>query len=128
MDTPMVKEVKDAIRSLKNGKATGIDAIHAEMLKVDFPTSVGVLSPFFNEMWKHEEKAEDWRKGLIVKIPKKKDISVCDNLRGKTLISIPSKVFCRVILNHIRMAVDQKSERNKQGSEQEEVSQIQFLL
>ena len=27
--TPTVKEVKDAIRSLKNGKATGIDAIHA---------------------------------------------------------------------------------------------------
>ena len=70
-DTPTVKEVEDAIRSLKNGKVTGIDAIHAEMLKVDLPTSVGVLSPFFNEVWEREEIPEDWRNGLIVKIPKK---------------------------------------------------------
>ena len=31
---------------LKNDKATGIDAIHAEMLNVDLPTSVGILCPF----------------------------------------------------------------------------------
>ena len=41
-----VKEVKDAIRSLKNCKATVIKAIYAEMLNVDLPTSVGVLPPF----------------------------------------------------------------------------------
>ena len=76
MGTPTVKEVKDAIRPLKNGKATGIDAIHAEMLQFDFPTSVGVLSPCFNEVWEREEIPEDWRKDLIVKIPKKGDISV----------------------------------------------------
>ena len=57
---------------LKNGKATGIDAINSEMLKVDWPTSVGVLSPFFNEVWERDEMPKDWRKGLIVKIPKKR--------------------------------------------------------
>ena len=46
MNKTTVKEVKDAIRSLKNGKATGVDAIPAEMLKVDLPTSVGILPPF----------------------------------------------------------------------------------
>ena len=34
------REIAGAIMSLKNGKATGIDAIHAETLKVDLPTSV----------------------------------------------------------------------------------------
>ena len=86
---------------------TGIDAIHAEMLKVYFSTSVGVLCPFFNEAWEREEIPEYWRKGLIVKIPKKGDISVCDDSRGVTLLSIPSKVFYRVILNGTRTAVDQ---------------------
>ena len=106
--TPMVKEVKTAISSLKNGKATGINTICAKMLKVDLQTSVGVLSPFYNEVWEREEIPEYWRKGLIVKIPKKVDISVCDNSRGITFLSIPSKVFCRVILNRISMAVDQR--------------------
>ena len=97
MGTPTVKGVKDTIRSLKYGKATGIEAIHAETLYVNLPTSVGVLSPFFNEVWEREEIPEDWRKGLIVKIPKKGDISVCDNSRRITLLSIPRKLFCRVI-------------------------------
>ena len=33
--TPTIKEVKDAIISLKNAKETSIDAIQAKMLKVD---------------------------------------------------------------------------------------------
>ena len=45
VNTPTIREVADAIRSLKNGKATGIDAIHAETLKVDLPTSEP-FSPF----------------------------------------------------------------------------------
>ena len=38
----------------------------------------------------------------------KVEISVCINSRGITFLSIPSNVFCRLILNRIRMAVDQK--------------------
>ena len=44
VNTPTVREVVESLRSLKNDKATGIDAIHAEMLKVDLPTSVRVLA------------------------------------------------------------------------------------
>ena len=66
-----MKEVKDAIRTFQNGKATGIDAIDAEMLKVDLPTSVGVLSPFFIEVVEREEIPEDWSKGFIRKFKRK---------------------------------------------------------
>ena len=38
-----IGEVTDAIRSLKNSYATGIDAIRAEAFKVDLSTFVGVL-------------------------------------------------------------------------------------
>ena len=58
--TPTIKEVKDTIRSLKYGKETGIDAIHADMLKFDLLTSFGVLSPFFNKVWEREEIPEEW--------------------------------------------------------------------
>ena len=52
---------------------------------------------------------------MIGEIPKRGDISVCDNSRGITLISIPSKVFCRVILNRIRMNVDQRIREEQAG-------------
>ena len=50
VNTPIVREVADAIRSLKNGKVTGIYAFHAEMLYVNLSTSARVFCPFFNEV------------------------------------------------------------------------------
>ena len=83
------------------------------MLKVDAPTSF-VLSSFFNEAWEREEIPADWSK-VMVKIPEKRGISVCGNSRGITLLSMPSKVFYRVILNCIRMAVDQRIPEKQAG-------------
>ena len=58
--------------------------------------------PPFYMKWELEEIPEDSRKGLIVKIPKNRD-SVCD-----ITLSINSNLIFSVILNRIRMAVDQK--------------------
>ena len=88
-----------------NGKVTEMYAFHAEMLKVDFSTSVWVLGPFFNEEWEREEIPEDWRKKLIVKLPKKGDISIGDNSLGITLISIPF------------LSGNSKSDQNDRGPE-----------
>ena len=52
---------------------------------------------------------------MIVKMTKKGDICVCDNSRGITLLLIPTKVFCRVILNQIRMAEDQRIREEQAG-------------
>ena len=65
---PSKEEVKTAIKALKNGKACGVDSIHAEMLKADIETSAEVLTDFFHSIWASEETIpEDWARGLIVK-------------------------------------------------------------
>jgi len=112
---PTRKEIGDAILSLRNGKAAGIDAIHAEMLKADLYSSVSVLCPLFHKVWDREEIPEDWSKGLIVKVPKKGDLTVCDSWRGITLLPIPSKVFCRVILNRMAVSLDKKLREEQAG-------------
>jgi hypothetical protein len=48
----------------------------------------------------------DWKYGLLIKIPRKGDIANCDNWRGITLLSVPSKVFTRVLLNRIKEHVN----------------------
>ncbi len=58
---------------------------------------------------------EDWSKGLIVKILKKGNIKSCDNWRGITLLSIPSKVFCRVLLNRMETAIDTRIRQEQAG-------------
>ena len=50
---------------------------------------------------------EEWEKGLLTKLSKK-DPSHCKNWRGIMLLNKSSKVFCRVILEHIKTALDEK--------------------
>ncbi|VDP30572.1 unnamed protein product, partial [Schistosoma mattheei] len=47
----------------------------------------------------------DWKEGYLVKIPKRGDLSKRD-YRGITLLSIPGKVFNRVLLNRMKDAAD----------------------
>ena len=42
---------------------------------------------------------EDWKKQLLIPLHKKGSKKDCDNYRGIALLSIPSKVFSRAILN-----------------------------
>ncbi|CAG2192915.1 unnamed protein product [Mytilus edulis] len=60
-------ELNKAIKSLKNGKAGGIDNIPPEAIKVLDDTSVLSLLQLLNKIWEEEEIPE----GLLVKIPKK---------------------------------------------------------
>ena len=92
-----IAEIKRAIHRLKNGKSPGIDAISAEMLKCSENDAVKQLHSLFNSIWKDQCVPEDWKKSLIVKVPKKGDLSECDNYRGISLLSVPSKIFCSLI-------------------------------
>ena len=105
-NTPTKEEIRMAIKQLRNGKASGPDGIPAEALKTDVETSVEMLYPLFMKIWEEGQVPSEWKEGYLIKIPKKGDLSSCSNYRGITLLSIPSKVFNRVLLNRIKNAVD----------------------
>ncbi|RUS68624.1 hypothetical protein EGW08_023614 [Elysia chlorotica] len=58
--------------------------------------------------------ALDWTEGTIVKIPKKGAHSDCNNWRAINLLSIPSKILSKIIIQRISEAVDQQL-RNEQA-------------
>ena len=45
---------------------------------------------------------------MIAKVPKKGDLTKCDNSRGISLLSVPSKAFARMIIDRIRTCIDRK--------------------
>lgn len=51
----------------------------------------------------------------IIKLPKKRDLTNCNNWRGITLLSIPSKILSRIKIDRIKTAVDAKI-RQEQAS------------
>ena len=57
-----IDEVHKAITSLKNGKSTGIDRLHLELLKAGGSTAANSLLTLCNPAW--ERKKGDSRRGL----------------------------------------------------------------
>ena len=113
IEGPVTKlEIKDAIKDMKNGKAAGITV---EMMKADINTSVDVLHDLLSLIWEEERIPDDWCKGLIVKLPKKVDLTNCGNWRGITLIPTAGKVMGKVIIKRISRGVDKKLRKEQAG-------------
>lgn len=82
---------------MKDGKAPGVDNIPPEILKADPKATTEVLYHLLNKIWDMKVIPTEWKIGLMVTIPKRGNLSECNNWRGIMLLSIPSKVFCRII-------------------------------
>jgi hypothetical protein len=65
------KEIEDAITQTKGNRAPEEDTIIADMLKADPRESAKALEELFNRIWTSEEVPDSWKKGVIVKLPKK---------------------------------------------------------
>ena len=63
-------EIRSAMKKLKNGKASGVDGITAELLKTDTQTTIDSLERLFKVIWDCEEVPNEWKQGIIVKLPK----------------------------------------------------------
>ena len=79
-----------------------------EALKVDPKTTTAMLHPLFLQIWETEKVPTEWKYGYFVKLPKKGDLGLCKNWRGIMLLSVPSEVFCRIILERLKHALDRK--------------------
>ena len=103
IDEPDLAEIRKALGQLKDGKAPGVCGVYVEMLKVGGEATLRWLHTLICSAWNTGVIPTDWKRGLIVPIWKGKgDVRECSNYRGVTLLSVPGKVFARVLLNRIR--------------------------
>ena len=90
-------EIKNAMKKLKSGRAAGCDNMPPEAIKAGDDMSEEVLLDLFTRIWNEEQVPEEWRKDLLIKLPKISDLSFCKNWHGIMLLNMASKVFRRVI-------------------------------
>ena len=114
-DPPTQPEIVRVIQSLKNGKAPGPDMLCHEVFKVDPAFSASVLHPLFKAIWISGTVSNDWKKGIIIKIPEKGALTDCNNWRDITLLSVPSKILGRIIYNRVCAAVDDHLRKEQAG-------------
>jgi hypothetical protein len=94
--TPSKREFIYAERSMKNEKAAGSDNIPPEI-------------------WQRERFSKEWKEGIVIKIPKKIDLSLCNNWRGITLLVVISKMFNKIILERIICALENNLRKEQAG-------------
>ena len=100
---------------MKNGKATGTDNIPAEVLKADPYISADILLPLFQDIWQKETFPKESKEGIIIKVPKKGDLSQCRNWRGVTLLAVISKIFNKIILEQIKNSLEMGLRKEQAG-------------
>jgi len=112
-----ISETIKALRKLKNNKAAGLDEITAELLKHGKERVAQELTHLFNRLWHAEDVPEEWRKGIIIPLPKKECLSDCNNWRSITVLSVPGETFCIILLNRLKTELAKRLRESKQGFE-----------
>nr|VZI28846.1 unnamed protein product [Spirometra erinaceieuropaei] len=105
---PSLQETIRAVQQLSSGKATGSDAIPAEVYKHGGPQLIDHLTALFQEMWRQGKVPQDFKDETIVHLYKRKgNRQVCDNHRGISLLNIAGKIFARILLNRLNNHLEQ---------------------
>ena len=105
---PTRKEIRRTIEKLKNGKASGLDNIPAETLKADLDTAFERVRSLFEKIWKEDKFPDNWKEGLVFKLPEKGDLRDCKKCRGIMLLSVFGKVLNVILLGRMKTTVDSK--------------------
>ena len=118
-------ELEKVLKSMQNNKACEEDNIPVELLKI--PGFINVLLPILNKALLDGEIPTEWKTQLIIPIPKKGNLSLCDNYRGIALMSIVAKIFNKLLLFRLREVLDSKLRVSQNGFRQNR-STIQHIL
>lgn len=112
-DPPSREELERAVRKLKRGKAGGSSGILPEMVRVASCDDqfLDALMDLVGVVWEKKCVPKDWANAVLVPIPKKGDLNICDNWRGIALLDVVGKVVARVVQERLQeLAEDELSE------------------
>uniref|UniRef100_A0A8C6KH39 Reverse transcriptase domain-containing protein n=1 Tax=Nothobranchius furzeri TaxID=105023 RepID=A0A8C6KH39_NOTFU len=73
------------------------------------------LTRLCNIAWSSGAVAMEWHTGVVVPIFKKGDLRVCSDYRGITLLSLPGKVFSKVLERRVRSIFESQIEEEQYG-------------
>ena len=80
-------EVKWTLESITTNKASGGDGIPVELFQILKDDAVKVLHSTCKQIWKTQQWPQDWKRSVLLSIPKKGNAKECSNYCTIALIS-----------------------------------------
>ena len=78
-------------------KASGGDGIPVELLQILKNDTVKVLHSICQQIWKTQQWPQDWKRSVVIPIPKKGNAKECSNYHIIALISHAGKVMLKIL-------------------------------
>ncbi len=103
---PNQDEVRCAIAQISSGKAAGASGIVPELIKAGGNVVVTALVDLLQLVWEEEHVPQDWIDSVLVPIPKKGDLSICDNWRGIALLDVVGKAVARILQTRLQQVAE----------------------
>ena len=101
-------EVKWALESITTNKASRGDGIPVELFKILEDDAVKVLHSICQQIWKIQQRPQDWKRSVFIPIPKKGNDKECSNYRTIALISHASKVITKILQARLQQYVNRE--------------------
>ena len=99
-------EVKWALESITTNKASGGDGILVELFQILKDDAVKVLHSICQQIWKIQQWPQDWKRSVLILIPKKGNPPKCSNYHTIALISHARKVMLKILQARLQQYVN----------------------
>ena len=83
--------------SIHINKTSGSDGISVELFQILKDNAVKVLHSICQQIWKTQQGPQDWKRSILIPVPKKGNAKECSNYRTTALISHTSKVMLKIL-------------------------------
>ena len=83
--------------SITINKTGGGDGIPAELLQVLKDDAVKVLHSIGQQVWKTQQRPQDWKRSVFITVPKKESAKGCPGYHTIALISHASKLMLKIL-------------------------------
>ena len=104
---PTIEEIETAMLKSKFKEAGGGNDILPEMVRCGGRVLAQWLTDVVTKVWQEGGEIQAWKDAVMVPIPKKGDLSICDNWRGISLLDVVGKVFARVMQMRLQIVAEE---------------------
>ena len=114
-DPPCKGETLRALGRLSVSKAGGNNGLLPDLIKCCGGLLMDFIETLFATVWREQHVPTEWRNALLVPVPKKGDLSLCDNWRDISLLDLMGKLFARVINDRLQLVVEKVASDSQCG-------------
>ena len=87
-------------------KASGGDGIPVELFQILKIDAVKVLHSICQQIWKTQQRSQDWKRSVFIPIPNKGNAKECSNYCRIALMSHASKVMVKILQARLQQYIN----------------------